>query len=112
MLTKLKGVLSLSDPYPSLWYEASCYIKTILGGILVIFGVFLLSYPYFLEFGIPGVLVTGISPRGKQVYTAFGEVFGSWIPGWRIILGILLILLGVLVFWRIKIVRLAIRNLR
>jgi len=54
-MKKLKKILQLSDPYPNLWYEASCYLKAVLGLILLILGFFFLFPPSF--HGALGILL-------------------------------------------------------
>lgn len=100
---KWRKILTLSDPYPTPWYEISCYLKTILGTIFLVFGIFFLFYSALLEIKL-GPFMTGVTPVGQKIFAFFSRILGT-IPLWNVILGIALILLGIYLFLKIKLVR-------
>lgn len=100
---KLKDILALSDPYPNIWYEASCYLKAASGTLFLIFGTFFLFYSFFLEVNL-GPFVTSVTPPGKQIFTFVKQFFGD-LPGWNIFLGAIFTALGIYSFYSIKLVR-------
>ncbi|KPJ70393.1 hypothetical protein AMJ51_02015 [Microgenomates bacterium DG_75] len=79
-MKKLKKVLKLSDPYPTLGYEISCYLKAALGLIFIILGFF-------------AILVWE------------EQIFGRYFLLLSFILGVNFIALGLFLFWQIKLVR-------
>lgn len=100
---KLKDILVLSDPYPNMWYEVSCYLKAASGVLFLVFGIFFLFYSFFLEIEI-GPFVTGVTPVGKQIFSYIGQFF-RFMPLWNVALGIIFICLGIYFFSQIKLVR-------
>lgn len=102
-MKKWQKIIALSDPYPNFTYEIFCYLKAVFGVISLIFGVFFLFYPSFLEIKI-GPFVTGVTPVGRKIFTLISQFLGA-IPGWNQILGILLLFLGLYLFSRIKLAR-------
>lgn len=78
---KFKDILTLSDPYPNLGYELLCYLKAIVGFILISAGIFSIIF----------------------------LTLGSRLL--ELALGILLIILGLYLVWQIKLVRKLVKTL-
>jgi len=104
-MKKLKKVLKLSDPYPTLGYEISCYLKAALGLIFIIFGFFLLISPLLRK----DLIVCGfgiiLNPLGQAILVWEEQIFGRYFLLLSFILGVNFIALGLFLFWQIKLVR-------
>ena len=104
-MKKVRKILQLSDPYPNLWYEISCYLKTILGLIFVVLGFFFLFSPLLKK----GLIIFGfaviLSRLGETVLAWEVKTFSQNFAFFSLILGVLFIILGLGVFWQIKLVR-------
>lgn len=102
---KLKDILTLSDPYPNLGYELFCYAKAVIGLVLIILGFFFLLSPAFKN----GLVIFGfaliLAPLGETILAWEEKTFGQYFRVLSLGLGILLILLGFYLLWRIKLVR-------
>lgn len=104
-MKKIKKILKLTDPYPTLWYEISCYLKTALGLIFLILGSFFFLSPWLKE----GLIIFGfmaiLNPVGEKIIIWEEKVFGQNFEVLSLALGILLIVLGIWLFWQTKLVR-------
>jgi len=110
-MKKLKKILQLSDPYPNLWYEASCYLKTILGLIFVILGFFFVFSPLLKK----GLVIFGfaiiLNPLSEAILVWEIETFKQNFYALSLLVGFLLIILGLGIFWKIRLVRKLIKTL-
>lgn len=110
LMKKLKKILQLSDPYPNLWYEVSCYLKTILGLIFVILGFFFVFSPLLKK----GLVIFGfaviLNRLGEAVLTWEVKTFEQNFYALSLLVGLLLIIVGFGIFWQIKLVRKLIRS--
>ncbi len=104
-MKKLKKIIKLSDPYPNLLYEVFCYLKTVFGLISIIFGIFLILSPLLkrrlIIFGFQIIL----SPLSETIINLEERIFGEYFSALSSISGVLLIILGFLILWQIKLIR-------
>lgn len=104
-MKKIKKILLLTDPYPNLGYEFSCYLKTVLGLILIILGIFLLLSPLLkrglIAFGFQVIL----SPLSESIIMLEDRFFGRNLDFLSLLAGTLSIVFGLWVFWQIKLIR-------
>ncbi|TSC54437.1 MAG: hypothetical protein LiPW16_9 [Microgenomates group bacterium LiPW_16] len=102
---KFKDILTLSDPYPNFAYEVSCYLKAIIALIFIILGFFFILSPIFKN----GLVIFGfaliLAPLGERILSFEEATFGQNFEILSLGFGILFILLGLYLFWRIKLVR-------
>lgn len=110
-MKKLKKILQLSDPYPNFWYEISCYLKSAFGLIAIILGVFFLLSPLLKR----GLIILGfaliLKPVGEAILAWEEKTFAQNFIAFSLILGTLLIILGLLLLWQIKLVKKLIKTL-
>ena len=110
-MKKLRKILQLSDPYPNLWYEFSCYLKAALGLIFVILGFFFVFSPLLKK----GLVIFGfaliLSRLGETVLAWEVKTFEQNFYALSLLIGLLLIIVGLGIFWQIKLVRKLIRSL-
>lgn len=104
-MKKFWKILRLSDPYPNLGYEFTCYVKAFLGGTFIILGFFSLLSPLFKK----GLIIFGfeliLSSRGIALLDWEEKILGQNFAVVAPLIGIFLILFGLYLFWRIKLVR-------
>lgn len=102
---KFKKILKFSDPYPTFWYEISCYIKAVLATLFLIVGLFLIFHPFLSRVSLFGVFETGLTPTGLKILSFFDGII--WPKGYLgfFIWGAVSLLVSSALFWKIKLVR-------
>lgn len=104
-MNQVKKILTLSDPYPNLWYEFFCYAKTALGTLFFLLGLFLIFHPFFFKINFGGILETGLSPVGLQFLDFLGSlIYPKGYAGF-FLWGIIFLVLSICFFSRIKLIR-------
>lgn len=105
LMGKLKKILALTDPYPSLQYEIFCYLKAALGTLFFVLGVFLIFHPLLISINFFNILLTGLSPAGLKLLSLFNTLI--WPKGyWGFLLwGTMALLWAFWFFWQIKLVK-------
>lgn len=102
---KFTKILKLSDPYPNLWYEFSCYVKAVSGTLFLILGVLLIFHPLFFEINLFGIFETGLTPTGLKIIALLDSIiYPKGYLGF-LVWGIVFLFLGLSFFWQIKLVR-------
>jgi len=111
-MKKIKKILQLSDPYPNFGYEIACYLKTVLGFVLIILGLFLILSPLLKRNPVILGFAVMLGPLGENILAWEREIFGQNFGAFSFVLGILFVLAGAWSFWKIKLVRKFISELR
>lgn len=110
-MKRLKKILQLTDPYPNVGYEISCYLKAFFGFILVALGFFFLLSPLLKKDLIIFGFAVILAPLGKTILVWEEKTFSQNFTALCLAFGVLFILFGLWVFWQIKIVRKFIKTL-
>ncbi len=104
-MKKLKKILLLSDPYPNIQYEIFCYVKAVMGLLLLMLGIFFIFSPLLRKEPVILGFAPVLGPWGKAVLSWEERVFGQNFASLSILVGLILIVLGLWVIWQIKLVR-------
>ena len=104
-MKKLKRILKLTDPYPNLGYEISCYLKAALGLVFLILGLFFLLSTWLKKGLIIFGFVAILGQAGERIIAWEERVFKQNFASLSLVFGALLVILGLWVLWQIKLVR-------
>lgn len=110
-MKKLKNIWRLADPFPNLGYEIVCYLKTALGVLFVIFGIFFLLSPLLRKELIIFGFEVMLGPLGRSILAWEEKTFGLNFTIFSLTAAGLLLILGLWLFWQIKLVKKLIKTL-
>jgi hypothetical protein len=104
-VNNLKKILQLSDPYPNIQYEILCYVKAFLGFGFFVLGIFLLLLPIIKKEPVFLGFAPVLGPVGQNILDLTENYFGQSFSLFSVIFGLILIILGIWIFWQIKLVK-------